>query len=45
MDADVNVNKLKNKDLLNLYNKVKDFIKFLDSEIETSEIETEEKSK
>lgn len=43
MDIDVNLNEISHDDLILLYNKVKDFISFLDKEIETSEVEKKTK--
>jgi len=39
MDIDISLNKVSHEDLLGLYTKVKEFISYLDSEIETSEVE------
>ncbi len=43
MDIDIDLNKISHDDLILLYNKVKDFISFLDNEIETSEVEKKTK--
>ena len=43
MDIDINLNEISHDDLLLLYNRVKDFISFLDNEIETSEVEKKTK--
>ena len=39
MNVDIKLDKIDHEDLLSLYSKVKDFISFLDNEIETSEVE------
>lgn len=39
MDLDIKLNEIEHEDLLELYNKVKDFVSYLDNEIETSEVE------
>ena len=39
MNIDIKLDKIDNEDLLTIYSKVKDFISFLDNEIETSEVE------
>lgn len=39
MELDVKLNTLNYDDLIVLYNKTKDFISFLNNEIETSEVE------
>lgn len=39
MELDVKLNTLNYDDLIILYNKTKDFISFLNNEIETSEVE------
>ena len=39
MDIDIKLDKISYEDLLSLYSKTKDFISFLDNEIETSEVE------
>jgi len=43
MDLDININEISHDDLLLLYNKTKEFISFLDNEIETSEVEKKTK--
>ncbi len=43
MEMDINLNEVNYDDLLLLYNKTKDFISFLDNEIETSEVEKKTK--
>lgn len=43
MDIDINLNEISHDDLILLYSKVKDFISFLDKEIETSEVEKKTK--
>jgi len=43
MDLDINLNEINHDDLILLYNKVKDFISFLNNEIETSEVEKKTK--
>lgn len=43
MEIDVNLNEISHDDLILLYNKTKDFISFLDNEIETSEVEKKTK--
>ena len=43
MDLDINLNEISHDDLILLYNKVKDFISYLDNEIETSEVEKKTK--
>ena len=39
MEIDIKLNKIEQEELLDLYNTVKSFITFLETEIETSEIE------
>ncbi len=39
MNVDININDISNDDLILLYNKVEDFIKFLDGEITSREVE------
>ena len=39
MDIDIKLNEINHEELLSLYSKVKDFISYLDNEIETSEVE------
>ena len=39
MDIDIRLDKISHDDLLSLYSKTKDFISYLDNEIETSEVE------
>ena len=39
MNLDIKLDKIDNDDLITLYSKVKDFISFLNNEIETSEVE------
>ena len=43
MELDINLNEISHEELLGLYAKLKDFIKFLDNEIETSEVEKKTK--
>lgn len=43
MDIDINLNEINYDDLILLYNKTKDFISFLNNEIETSEVEKKTK--
>lgn len=43
MEIDINLNEVNYDDLILLYNKTKDFISFLDNEIETSEVEKKTK--
>lgn len=43
MDLDIKLNEINYDELLALYNKVKDFISYLDNEIETSEVEKKTK--
>ena len=43
MEIDIKLNEISNDDLVLLYNKLKDFISFLDNEIETSEVEKKTK--
>lgn len=43
MDLDINLSEISHDDLILLYNKVKDFISFLNNEIETSEVEKKTK--
>ncbi len=43
MEMDINLNEVNYDDLILLYNKTKDFISFLDNEIETSEVEKKTK--
>jgi len=43
MEMDIDLNEVNYDDLLLLYNKTKDFISFLDNEIETSEVEKKTK--
>ena len=43
MEIDINLNEISHDDLILLYNKTKDFISFLDNEIETSEVEKKTK--
>ena len=43
MEIDINLNEINYDDLILLYNKTKDFISFLDNEIETSEVEKKTK--
>ena len=43
MEIDVNLNEINYDDLILLYNKTKDFISFLNNEIETSEVEKKTK--
>ncbi len=39
MELDINLSQVSHDDLLSLYAKTKDFISYLDNEIETSEVE------
>ena len=39
MDLGIELDEISHEELLSLYGKVKDFITFLDNEIETSEVE------
>ena len=39
MDIDIKLDKVSGEDLLSLYSKTKDFISYLNNEIETSEVE------
>ena len=39
MELDIKIASLSYDDLITLYNKTKDFISYLDNEIETSEVE------
>ncbi len=39
MNIDMDLDKIEHTDLLELFNKTKDFISFLDNEIETVEVE------
>lgn len=43
MDIGIDLNKIEHEDLLALYRKTKDFIFYLDEEIETSEVENGKK--
>ncbi len=43
MDIDKDLNKIEHEELLSLYRKTKDFIFYLDEEIETSEVENDKK--
>ena len=43
MEMDIDLNEVNYDDLILLYNKTKDFISFLDNEIETSEVEKKTK--
>ena len=43
MEIDIKLNEISHDDLIMLYNKVKDFISYLDNEIETSEVEKKTK--
>ena len=43
MDLDIKLNEISHEELLALYAKLKDFISFLDNEIETSEVEKKTK--
>lgn len=43
MDLDINISEISHDDLILLYSKVKEFISYLDSEIETSEVEKKTK--
>ena len=43
MDININLSEISHEDLLTLYNKVQDYISYLDNEIKTSEIEKPEK--
>lgn len=43
MEIDIKLNEINHDDLVLLYNKLKDFISFLDNEIETSEVEKKTK--
>ena len=43
MDIDINLSEIDHEELISLYNKTKDFISFLDNEIETSEVEKKTK--
>ncbi len=43
MEMDINLNEINYDDLILLYNKAKDFISFLNNEIETSEVEKKTK--
>ena len=43
MDIDINLSEINHEELISLYNKVKDFISYLDNEIETSEVEKKTK--
>lgn len=43
MDNDIKLNEISHDDLVLLYNKVKDFISYLDNEIETREVEKKSK--
>lgn len=39
MDIGVNLSEVSHEDIISLYNKVKDFVTFLETEYETSEVE------
>ena len=43
MDIGINLDKVEHEDLLNLYNKTKDFVSYLENEIETVEVEKKTK--
>ena len=43
MEIDIKLNEISHDDLILLYNKVKDFVSFLDNEIETREVEKKTK--
>ena len=43
MDLDINLSEISHDDLITLYNKTKEFVAFLDNEIETSEVEKKTK--
>ena len=43
MEIDIKLNEISHDDLTLLYNKVKDFVSFLDNEIETREVEKKTK--
>ena len=43
MEIDIKLNEISHDDLILLYNKVKDFVSFLDNEIETREVEKKSK--
>ena len=43
MDIDINLNEISHDELIALYSKVREFISFLDNEIETSEVEKKTK--
>ncbi len=43
MELDINLGEITHEDLILLYNKTKDFISFLENEIETSEVEKKTK--
>ena len=43
MEIDIKLNEISHDDLILLYNKVKDFVSFLDNEIETREVENKTK--
>ena len=42
-EIDIKLNEISHDDLILLYNKVKDFVSFLDNEIETREVEKKTK--
>lgn len=39
MESDIDLSKISHEELLSLYSKTKDFISYLNTEIETSEVE------
>lgn len=39
MENNLNINTINHEELIALYNKIKDFISYLDNEIETSQVE------
>ena len=39
MDIGINLNEVSHEDIISLYNKVKDFVSYLENEYETSEVE------
>ena len=43
MDIDIKLSEISHDELISLYSKVKDFISYLDNEIETSEVEKKTK--
>ena len=43
MNINIDIENLKHDELLEIYNKTKDFISFLNNEIETVEVEKKEK--